>query len=185
MSPREDQDKQSPTLFMDDADLTSVTSLSSSASSCKRRVSFGVVQVREHARCVGDHPNCSTGCPMSLSWESRDLPSTPLLEYEKGLSMRKRSDFRLTGLRRRKLLMDEFDAKADEIVAAEREVMRVQRQREETKKGGKVAMHMERTMKRAKRAFDKKQQLNGIRENILMGFAAASGAMMPLGVLNA
>mmetsp|Transcript_31920 Transcript_31920/g.48823 ORF Transcript_31920/g.48823 Transcript_31920/m.48823 type:complete len:147 (-) Transcript_31920:220-660(-) len=39
------------------------------AKKAKKTVSFGNVHVRQYALCIGDHPMCSRGFPLSLSWE--------------------------------------------------------------------------------------------------------------------
>lgn len=173
----------------------------------KKRVSFGEIRIREHKRTVGDHPEARSGPPVSLDWESVDLPSRSLREYERDSFARRSKrpgglsgscSLRMTGPSRRRMLLEEFDAEPTDLLEAEREAEKVQRQREETRRGGKVAFSMvraARALKSAKKVFGsngsssssssaerRQQQIrNERRENMFMGFAAAAtGGMMPL-----
>ena len=38
----------------------------------KKQISFGTIQIREHALACGDNPSVSYGTPISLDWLSRN-----------------------------------------------------------------------------------------------------------------
>lgn len=62
---------------------SSLSSARSSGSGSDLSVSFGRVSVRRYARALGDHPDCSVGPALTLSWEFSDEESTKdLNEYE-------------------------------------------------------------------------------------------------------
>jgi len=154
-----------------------------SSSNKRSRVTFGEIKIREFNRVVGDHPETKVGPPLSLSWEHRDLPGRPLDDYELARPLRKRS-LRLNSVARRNILVGDFQVDEEDIAMAEREAQRIQQQREESANGGRAANRIERKMKAVKRIFMKRSGSgdSAPRESLFMGFAAASGSMMPLGM---
>lgn len=152
---------------------------SPSIGATSKRVSFGPIKCREYNRIVGDHPE-ARGVPISLSWEHHDLPEQSLNDFERSAISRRRGrrNIRLTPDARKNILMYEFNANRDDIREAERGGDRIRRRREETVMGGKVALRMTRAVKSAKRMLFERAQ----RENMFVGFAAASGSMMPFGM---
>ena len=84
----------------------------------KKSVRFGGCLVRSYSQVLGDHPCCSTGCPLSLGWEYEESPEIKVEEYEaltsptSSAGARSRlSDLRLTWDERRAILhsmSDEF-----------------------------------------------------------------------------
>jgi hypothetical protein len=45
-------------------------------------VDFGNVQIREYTQVIGDHPSCSSGCPLSLGWDYIQTEPESLQDYE-------------------------------------------------------------------------------------------------------
>lgn len=60
------------------------TSASASAGTgIKRNVSFGTLNIREYERTLGDHPDVTSGPPLALGWEYREVATgIQLVEYE-------------------------------------------------------------------------------------------------------
>ena len=48
----------------------------------KRKVSFGAVLVRDYDMCLGDHPCCSYGPPVTLDWDYLEYKPLDVDEYE-------------------------------------------------------------------------------------------------------
>lgn len=57
-------------------------SYSSSNNTLSRQVDFGMVQVRTYEQVIGDHPQCSSGCPLSLGWDYTQEEPQSVVEYE-------------------------------------------------------------------------------------------------------
>lgn len=74
-----------------------------------KNVAFDTVSVRVYDQCLGDHPCCSDGLPLSLDWTYRQNPSVDIDTYEttkqeqKQISYFKKSA-RLTCQERKKIL---------------------------------------------------------------------------------
>jgi len=194
MSPRESRDDQqvfdsgsSSSLTEEDklptaADLRRAAQQSRGRSSSGNRVSFGSIQVREYSRIVGDHPDVRVGPPLSLGWEFNEHPETSLDAYERSRPTRRRT-FHMSSMTRKSLLRNVFQIDEKEIAAAEAEVQKIQRQREKTNKQGAVGEKVEGVFQSARRKLRRRFSTNSkIRDSYFSGFAAASGAMLPLGV---
>jgi len=71
---------------------------------------------------------------MSLGWEYNQHPGKPIDDYEfaRSLVKRKKGALRLSGVARRIVLVDGFGVSVDDVVSAEAEAERVQKQRERT-----------------------------------------------------
>lgn len=62
-----------------------------------RRVDFGEVQVRFYEQVVGDHPLCSSGCPLSLGWNYSEQEMESVSEHEdRKEHVRKSDELRMT-----------------------------------------------------------------------------------------
>jgi hypothetical protein len=118
---------------------TSVTTTTDADdSSSKKAVSFGLIQVREYNRVVGDNPTVRVGPPMSIGWEFVQKKSVPVDDYEK-TKLPRTSDLSIMGsITRQSILRYEFDVSLGEIRAAERIIRKIQRQRWHTVQQGKT-----------------------------------------------
>lgn len=99
----------------------------------KGRISFKSVGIREYARTVGDNPSCSSGPPVSISWEYRALEEISLDEYEQNRPPR-RSHFEMVLPRkiRHNMLRQEWDVTQREIAESVRRNVKVKNQRKAT-----------------------------------------------------
>lgn len=117
------------------------------------------------------------GPPISIGWAYNQLPEQPLDEFEEALPT-KRKVLRLSSITRRNMLKNTFEIDEKEILRAEREVAKIQRQREETNNQGKagelVETVVQSTRRKIRRTFS--------RESFLKSLSAASGAMIPIGM---
>ena len=98
-----------------------------SVDSTSRRVDFGKVEVRQYEQVIGDHPHCSSGCPLSLGWDYVEEKPESLGEYEQHRQhVRKHDELRLSDEERYERLL------ANEVSDAEirRCLRRLHRERE-------------------------------------------------------
>jgi hypothetical protein len=174
MSPRE-TDK----LYHSDTESTIGTSDHSSHTSntSKKSVSFGVIQVREYNRVLGDNPDVLFGPPISIGWDYVQKDALPMDEYETTKPQRKGA-LRMSSVTRRNMLLNVFEVPADEIRAVEREVKKIQKQRSQTNKQGTAGRAVESAMQSAKRRLRRTFSS----EHILKSFALTSGGMIPMNV---
>jgi hypothetical protein len=120
-------------------------------SSSKKVVSFGLIQVREYNRVVGDNPTVRIGPPMSIGWEFVQKEAVPVDAYEERKRPRT-SDLRMMGsITRISILRFEFNVSLEEIRAAEKIVRKIQRQRWQTILQGKMAAAVAYAMESVKR----------------------------------
>ena len=94
------------------AEDSSVCSLSlpSSPKMMPKTVKFGSLRIREFAVVLGDHPCCSTGCPLELGWEHESETELAVDDYETSRSERRsRKELRTTWLERREWLSQYSD----------------------------------------------------------------------------
>ena len=47
-----------------------------------KQVSFSDITIREHGMELGDHPSCSQGAPVQLSWDCQDVTTRDIEFYE-------------------------------------------------------------------------------------------------------
>ena len=88
----------------------------------RKSVTFGDVFTREFLVVMGDHPCCTTGCPLSLGWEHSQTPSVSVDDYEASRTPRRsKDDLRTTWDERRSMLSDVSDG---EIRSAGRKLHR-------------------------------------------------------------
>jgi hypothetical protein len=127
------------------------SSITTADSTSKKAVSFGLIQVREYNRVVGDNPTVRVGPPMSIGWEFVQKQAVPVDDYEK-IKRPRTSDLRIMGsITRKSILRYEFDVSLKEIRAAEKIIRKIQRQRCRTIQQGKMATAIEYAMELAKR----------------------------------
>lgn len=126
-------------------------SITSADSSSKKAVSFGLIQVREYNRVVGDNPAGLVGPPMSIGWEFIQKQAVPVDDYEK-IKRLTTSDLRIMGsITRKSILRYEFGVSLEDIKAAEKIIRKIQRQRCRTIQRGKLIASIEYGMELAKR----------------------------------
>jgi hypothetical protein len=120
-------------------------------SSSKKAVSFGLIQVREYNRVVGDNPTVRVGPPMSIGWEFVQKQAVPVDDYEK-IKRPRTSGLRIMGsITRKSILRYEFQVSLEDIRAAEKIIQKIQRQRCRTIQQGKLVASIEYAMELAKR----------------------------------
>jgi hypothetical protein len=119
-------------------------------SSSKKAVSFGLIQIREYNRVMGDNPTVRVGPPMSIGWEFVQKKAVPVDVYEKREHPRT-SDLWMDNFTRKSILREECGVSREEIRAAESIVRKIQRQRHQTIQRGKTATAIEYAMESAKR----------------------------------
>lgn len=133
----------------------------------ERKISFGSVGVRTFNRIVGDHPDCKIGPPVSISWEYVEHDYVPLDEYE--ANHKRRSNLRLTSITRKNLLRNVFEIPENEIRMAEKEVQRIIKRRDQTKKQGKTSekaeMLTQSARRKLRRVFSKERIWKGVMES--------------------
>jgi hypothetical protein len=127
------------------------SSMSTTNSNSKKAVSFGLIQVREYNRVVGDNPTVRVGPPMSIGWEFVQKQAVPVDDYEK-IKLPNTSDVRIMGsITRKSILRYEFDVSLEDMRAAEKIIRKIQRQRCRTLQQGKLVAAIEYAMELAKR----------------------------------
>lgn len=83
-----------------------INSSASNDFSTLRRVGFGNVQVRLYEEVIGDHPHCSSGCPLSLGWNYVQQEPESITDYEDHKEhTRKQDELRLSDQERHDRLM--------------------------------------------------------------------------------
>jgi hypothetical protein len=133
-----------------DTEEESISNTSDDRSS-KQAVSFGLIQVREYNRVVGDNPAVSDGPPMSIGWEFVQKEAVSVYVYEKRKLSRRTSDLRLGNFTCKCILRQDCDFSWEEIRAAEKRVRKIQRQRRQTIQRGETTTAIEYAMESAKR----------------------------------
>jgi hypothetical protein len=101
-------------------------------SSFKRCVSFGNMQIREYNVALSDHPSCSYGPPIQLSWDYREKEIVPLAQYEEDRTRRGRRgghQLLLSFYERHFMLIKQAGYSKREIRETMKEVERVKRER--------------------------------------------------------
>lgn len=145
--------------------------------STRKSVTFGDIEVREYRRIVGDHPDVKVGPPISIGWDFYENEPKSLDEFEEARPQR-RKNLRLSSITRKNLLHNVFQIPEEEIRQAEKEVQKIQRQRDHSNKQGKASEAVEGAFLSARRKFTRTFS----RETLYNGFAAVSGSLIPLGM---
>lgn len=119
-------------------------SLPSTRQPQRHRVSFGEIQVRKYPIILGDHPDCSSGPPISIGWEYRSHKPMDIEEYESRkvaaqqqrphecIRPRSPPEFAIPAFKRRNMIKTCTDRSNEEIRQAQDLVRKVQRQRQHT-----------------------------------------------------
>jgi len=108
-------------------DIFCSSSCCSDSALLKRRksVGFSIVQVREYAVTIGDHPCCTMGFPLSLDWEYNVEPACSIDIFEAKRSPRRNRNELLTSCEdRRRILSQEGGVSDVELRRAERKLHR-------------------------------------------------------------
>lgn len=102
----------------------------------RSRVSFNSVDVRSYDRCAGDNPSCRWGVPISLDWSYSKSSSVSIDEFELERSWSRRGQGKLRSvnkIKRRTMLLQEWDIQEEELKARRKETRRIQRERDMTR----------------------------------------------------
>jgi len=145
-----------------------------SSQSSVKSVTFGAIEIREFNRIVGDHPDTRVGPPLSLGWEFEQRSPLPLDEYE-AVRPPMKANLRMSSITRKNLLHNVFEIPEEEIRAAEKEVQRIAKRREQTSKQGKLSAHTEDIVLSARRKFFRRLSA----ESLIKLLSNSSMAMMP------
>ena len=107
---------------------------SSGTNGRQQRIQFKHIEVREYSRTVGDNPSCSSGPPVTITWEYD--PNTLILsveEYEDARPTRRTmSQMILPRSIRTEILRKEWNVSQQQIAAAVRQGIRAKSQRRTT-----------------------------------------------------
>ena len=103
----------------------------SSSASLKREVSFSNLEIRQYDVALSDHPSCSYGPPVQLSWEyQKERLVVPVESYEQSRSPRREKEqLVLSYNERRHMLLKQAGYSKKEIKKAMKEVQRVKNER--------------------------------------------------------
>lgn len=111
-----------------DCDSTSC----SSSSSSKPRVKFDKITIRNYNVTISDHPSCSSGAPIGLSWEyDPDHIEVPVERFEmlREGNRRNRGQMQMPAQIRHDLLRYEFDVSTKDILHHTKEVYHAKKRR--------------------------------------------------------
>jgi len=127
----QDQDQDNVTLFPQQQQLQSSSFVEGAM---KKRISFGTIQIREHAQTIGDNPSCTYGTPVQLDWASEDLQALPVEDYEayRPETARTKEEFHLNHFQRMNVLkLNGYST--NEIKEHKKKTTKARNQRERTK----------------------------------------------------
>jgi hypothetical protein len=127
------------------------SSITAADSSSKKAVSFGLIQVREYNRVVGDNPTVRVGPPMSIGWEFLQKQAVSVDDYEEIKCPRTLDGFRMRSFTRNRLLRVEFQVSLKDIRAAEKIARKIRIQRCQAMQQGKAGAAIECAMESFKR----------------------------------
>ncbi|GKY94709.1 hypothetical protein MPSEU_000436400 [Mayamaea pseudoterrestris] len=125
----------------------------------RRKIQFANIQIREYNRTIGDNPSCSSGPPISISWEYD--PNTKVVsvdQYEDNRPPRRRHfEMCLPRSVRQEMLRKDWDVTQTQIANAVRNNIKVKNQRRVTVsnlgKAAKFEEILERTQRSLKRGL--------------------------------
>lgn len=86
----------------------------------ERRVSFTSLEIREYPVVPGDHPQCSSGCPVSLDWNYQHASEHSVDQYEALRSTRRPRDQLRLSVQERESLLSANDCTLGEVRRAAR-----------------------------------------------------------------
>jgi len=110
-------------------------SSSSSSSSEQKKVHFGNLEMRNYAIVLGDHPDCSSGPPVSIGWEYSPAETVSIDKYESTKPRRRSMDqLELNYFVRKRMLRRHVGVSDEEMRESIENVRRIQRQRMQTKR---------------------------------------------------
>jgi hypothetical protein len=146
-------------------------------STTRKGVRYGFVEQRIYNRIVGDHPDVKVGPPVTFDWEYGVLPLLTVDDYEQrrleqrtgvpvsSSTLSTSSPYqptrystglrRMSSITRKNMLRTLFDVTEEEIIAAEREVQLIQKQRERTVSQSTASAIVESNVRRVGRKFRK------------------------------
>ena len=98
----------------------------------KRAVSFGIIEIREYSRCLGNNPALTTeGPPLSIDWEYSHARTFKVAEYEKTRhAPRRPNQMMVPGRERERILLEESSTTKRQIVAMKSEIRAAKHQRQ-------------------------------------------------------
>lgn len=134
----------------------------------KKSVSFGSVSVREYNRIVGEHPETKVGPPIALGNEFVENPTIHIDEFESSKPESKRS-LRMSSITRKNLLLNVWGYSEEEVLAAEKEVQKIRKQRDSSS-NNKVVDAVDNAVSTTKRKF--RRIFSG--KNFVRGLSMAS-----------
>jgi hypothetical protein len=100
-----------------------------SEDSRRSSISFGSIVVREFNRIIGDHPDVSSGPPLSIGWEYSQNEPVPVDEYEKNKDSSHGPPERTTKFERILLLHQDYGFSLQELKDAETKAKRAKKRR--------------------------------------------------------
>ena len=74
----------------------------------KKSVSFADLDIRSYSVTIGDHPCCTSGCPLTLDWDYQESDHMSIDQYEATRTPRRQmSDLRTTSEHRLQILEED------------------------------------------------------------------------------
>mmetsp|Transcript_34579 Transcript_34579/g.81516 ORF Transcript_34579/g.81516 Transcript_34579/m.81516 type:complete len:317 (+) Transcript_34579:189-1139(+) len=134
----------------------------------KRSVSFGPIHVRQYERIVGDHPDTRVGVPLAIGWAYNEDECMSIERYEVDRARRGRANLRLTSITRKNMLLNVYGIPKEDILRAEAETEKLQKQRKQALRNHSLSAKTERFTKQ----IGKRMRKGGI--SFLKGMAYAS-----------
>ena len=98
-----------------------------------QKVSFDTVEVRHYSMQLGDHPNCSIGAPVSLSWNFEAEHPRCIDSFESVRRSQRKARCGLLSFYQRRDILKEAGYTDEQLDTAEHERRKVQRQRHGTR----------------------------------------------------
>jgi hypothetical protein len=115
--------------------LKSCLSVGKNLSHMKKNVSFHTIEIREHARALGDNPSVSSGPALSVGWASVNSMHLLVEDYEQHRPPRRcRSSLAVPRKVREQMLRDEGVTRT-EMEAANRTTTRIKQSRNQAARG--------------------------------------------------
>jgi hypothetical protein len=163
------------------ASLSSSPLSSSTNSLLKRNVSFGSMRIREYNVALSDHPSCSYGPPVQLSWDYQEKDEVPVDSYEEARKGNRRRGHHLllSFYERHVLLIKEAGYSKREIKETMKEVERVKRERMVTDlflPASPLDETMEHVMDTVKKFFHRPKQDDDYHDHVHHHLASSSSS---------